>query len=326
MSSLADRRARSPRPYVNHHLDSRHWARFTPREGDIVVSTSYKSGTTWMQYILLHLVLPEHAPKPNTVDVSPWLDERTIDLDAALRTLDAQTHQRIIKSHLPADGLPLHDGVRYVIVARDARDVFMSLWNHYRHLSPAAYRSLRGGPDAAAGAPFPDPPADARAFWRAWIARGWFEGETEGYPFWGNLRHTASWWAERDRENVLLVHFADLLADPAREIARVAAHVGVRIDRARALRVAEATAFSRMKAVAHTFLENDGSSFVGGARRFIHRGTNGRWRDVLTEADLALWKAAVERELPAGAARWLEHGSAALARPSAVDRAAGASA
>lgn len=300
------------RTYLNHHLDSRHWQRYRPRPGDVVVTTSYKSGTTWMQYILLNLIFPDERARPSTVEVSPWLDERTLDLETALATLDRQTHRRVLKSHLPVDGLVLHPEVRYVVVARDARDVFMSLWNHYRHLSPAALRSLRGATSTTEAQTFPEAPSDPGSFWRSWITSGWFDWERDGYPFWSNLRHTASWWAERHRPNVLLVHFADLLSAPHEQILRVADHVGIAIDARRARAIADATSFDRMKARAHTFLENDGASFVGGADTFIHRGTNGRWRDVLTAADLELWREATERELPPDAARWLEGGSRAL--------------
>ena len=51
-----------------------------------------------------------------------------------------------------------------------------------------------------------------------------------------------------------------------------------------------------------------GLIFEGGAGRFFHRGTNGRWRDVLTENDGALYEAAaagLEPELRS----WLEAGS-----------------
>ena len=47
---------RMTRVYQNHHLDSTRWDRYRPRENDVIVSTSYKSGTTWMQMILYQLL------------------------------------------------------------------------------------------------------------------------------------------------------------------------------------------------------------------------------------------------------------------------------
>jgi aryl sulfotransferase len=49
--------------------------------------------------------------------------------------------------------------------------------------------------------------------------------------------------------------------------------------------------------------------FEGGASRFFHKGTNGRWRDVLTEEDLALYETAAAR-LDPELRSWLEAGSA----------------
>ena len=46
----------------------------------------------------------------------------------------------------------------------------------------------------------------------------------------------------------------------------------------------------------------------GGARRFIHKGTNGRWRDAFAPEDLAAYAARVEREFPPELAAWLENG------------------
>lgn len=38
-----------------------------------------------------------------------------------------QTDRRFIKSHLPQDATPYFDEVHYIIVGRDARDVFISM-------------------------------------------------------------------------------------------------------------------------------------------------------------------------------------------------------
>ena len=66
-----------------------------------------------------------------------------------------------------------------------------------------------------------------------------------------------------------------------------------------------------MKRNADQIVADADELWKGGARRFIHKGTNGRWRDVLTAADLELYAKAVERTLPADCARWLESGRGA---------------
>ena len=124
------------REYVSWIFDSRHWDRFRPREGDIVVSTSYKSGTTWMQNILRQLLYPE-AAKPPVSLLSPWIDRQNAEADTMFSTLEAQRRRRFLKSHLPLDALPYYPQVRYIVVVRDPRDVFMSFWNHYSQMTEA---------------------------------------------------------------------------------------------------------------------------------------------------------------------------------------------
>lgn len=109
---------RRTRVYQSYLFDSRNWDRYRPRDGDVVISTSYKSGTTWMQNILRQLVFPE-APRPPVSAVSPWLDRRNPEIGATIAALEAQTHRRFIKSHLPLDAQPFFAEVRYIVVVRD---------------------------------------------------------------------------------------------------------------------------------------------------------------------------------------------------------------
>ena len=170
---------RVTRTYQNHHLDSTRWDVYRPRPDDVIVTTSYKSGTTWTQQILLWLLHGDQEPMPELGEVSPWVDARFMgttkeQLGEILEGLSSPrfTTPRFIKSHLPLDGLPYYPEVRYVIVARDARDVFMSLLNHYSSYTDIAMAALNS-PDRP-GDPMPRCPEDPREVWRAWMTRGWF--------------------------------------------------------------------------------------------------------------------------------------------------------
>jgi hypothetical protein len=49
-------------------------------------------------------------------------------------------------------------------------------------------------------------------------------------------------------------------------------------------------------------------TFVGGAARFLHKGTNGRWKYVVSSADLARYDAQVEALFTPDLAHWVANG------------------
>jgi hypothetical protein len=116
--------------------DSRRWEAFQPRDGDVVIATFAKCGTTWMQRIVDLLVF--QSPDVRQFgEMSPWLDATIFNpLEDDLATLEAQTHRRYIKSHLPFDALPLWDTVKYIHVGRDGRDQRLSWQNHEQGFRP----------------------------------------------------------------------------------------------------------------------------------------------------------------------------------------------
>jgi aryl sulfotransferase len=107
---------------------------------------------------------------------------------------------------------------------------------------------------------------------------------------------------------VLLVHFAALKADLPGEIARIAAFLDIEIDPAQAPAILEHCTFDWMKAHAGKAAPLGGVFWDGGAQTFINKGTNGRWRDVLTAQDNAEYGARAYAELGPEAARWLATG------------------
>jgi aryl sulfotransferase len=299
------------RVYENHHLDSPRWDRFETRPGDILITTAYKSGTTWTQTIVANLLFGEGEIPGPIMDISPWIDMRVRPFEEIVARTAAQTHRRFLKTHLALDGIPYKPDMQYIYVGRDLRDVFMSLWNHYGGHSDEAFE-LFNAPETRVGDPLPHPPSDLHVLWAEWVNRGWFDWEPEGWPYWSSAHHARTWFDYRHLDNILFVHFADLLADPTTEIARIGRFIGVEPGEAELARIVEATSFKSMKSKADDVVGVAAGMWEGGAKRFINKGTNGRWRDVLDEAELAQFDALVDRALKPECAAWLEHGRSAL--------------
>lgn len=292
--------------YQNHTLDTTRWESYIPRDDDIVIATPYKSGTTWMQMIVLHLIFQDLQTRP-VMDIAPWLDSRFRPLDEVIQHLEQQEHRRCIKSHLPLDGLPYHSQIRYIFVGRDARDVFMSLWNHHSNFTKELHTFINTLPGRK-GHPFPRCPEDIGDFWHQWITVGWFDWESEGYPYWSNMRHVQTWWNFRHLPNILFVHFNDLLSDLHGEIRRIADFLDITVSEEILAGIAQAVTIANAKQNAEQLLPHADETWKGGAKTFINQGTNGRWQTVLTDDDLELYTAAVARELTPDCVHWLEKG------------------
>jgi aryl sulfotransferase len=290
------------REYRNHHLDSTRWDGLIPRDDDIIITTAYKTGTTWTQRIVAALVLGHASVK--LAEVSPWVDARFHGpVEPVLAGLEAQRHRRFMKSHLPADGLREFPNAKYLVVGRDTRDVFMSLWNHYSAYTDLAYEILNG--DDRPGAELPRCPETPRELWRRWITQGWFDWESDGWPFWSFHHHISTWWAARDAPNVLLVHFADLRADTEAQMRRIAAFLEIDVDDELWPALVADVGIDAMRTEAQQGSDESSLFFQGGASTFFNKGTNGRWRDILTDDDVAMYEKAAA-ELDPELCAWLE--------------------
>jgi aryl sulfotransferase len=291
-------------------IDSRRWDGYQPRLGDIVIATYPKCGTTWMQRIVGLLIFQDPAPRP-VMELSPWIDRRGREpVEAVLARIEAQKHRRFLKAHLPADGLPLHDEVRYVHVARDGRDACLSFHNHGTGLTAEVLAGLDriGREDPTIRQPYPRVAADPGEHFHRWIVGGAEPAYGPGPAAASFLEGERSWWEERHRSNVLLVHHADLKADLAAEMRRVAEFLGIDVPAGLWPALVEAAGFSAMRRDGAVLMGSVAASFTGGDRRFFHRGDNGRWLGRFRPADLARYEAEVAARLPPACARWLEHG------------------
>ena len=63
--------------YRNHTLDSTRWDSYRGHDDDVIITTAYKAGTTWMQRIMASLILGPGPLYANlTAEISPWVDAR----------------------------------------------------------------------------------------------------------------------------------------------------------------------------------------------------------------------------------------------------------
>jgi aryl sulfotransferase len=295
------------REYRNHHLDSTRWDDFEPRDNDIIITTAYKSGTTWMQQIVGMLIFQGEDLPESVTHSDYWVDFRMTPREEIMALIMQQKHRRFLKTHLPIDGIPFYPQCKYIYVGRDGRDVFMSLFNHYKNYSKLSYDRFNNMPRSV-GDPLPSCPDDPREFWLDWISKGWFEWEKDGYPFWSLFDHVQSWWNYRHLPNILFVHFANLKKDLPAEIQRIAEFLNIESEAKKFDTIVEKCTFEYMKKNAARIVPGVEKAFNGGATTFFNKGTNGRWRDVLTAEDIKQYQAVVVERLTPDCAHWLETG------------------
>jgi aryl sulfotransferase len=287
-------------------MDSSRWSAYKPRSGDIIIGTAAKVGTHWMLQIVSLLVF--QSAKPRDLGFAPWLDARFLaPLDEMLQMIDSQAHRRILFSHLPFDALPIYDDVRYIHVARDGRDVCMSMLNHINNMTTEQLNRIaenRRDGDTFQRA-VRQSSRGPREFFLNWIEAG-ASHDLDRADWFFETEHC--YWSERHRPNLLLVHFNDLKTDLSGEMRRISAFLEIPVNEAIWPNLVEAATFDSMKRNGAQILAKLEHLFRGGHETFLHQGTNERWRDALTEADLELYENRAHTALSPGLFNWLRNG------------------
>ncbi len=298
MPEMISKPPRKTREFQNHHMDSTYWDNFRFREDDVIVATYAKSGTTWTQQIVGQLIFAGD-PEVRISDISPWWDMRPVPPEVRAM-VDAQTHRRVVKTHLPADALVMSPKAKYLYVARDGRDVAWSMHNHHMGFRPDTFEMFNAIPGRV-GETFGPADPDIHRYFLTWL-------EKDGWPWWSFWDNTATWWARRDLPNVKLVHFNDLKADLEGQMRGIADFLEIDLpDQVWPQAVTHCT-FDWMKANAEQVAPLGGAPWEGGADTFMNKGVNGRWRDILSAAESQAYEAKAEAMLGPECARWLMTG------------------
>lgn len=299
MSSLDIEWPKKTRELHSNHFISTIWNDFRFRDDDIVISTYGKAGTTWTQQIVGQLIFNGAEDVPVN-ELSPWLDLRVPPPEIKLPLVEAQTHRRFVKTHLPVDALVYSPKAKYIYIGRDGRDVLWSMYNHHANANDAFYEAMNETPGLV-GEKLERVTSDVRTYFNTWIQR-------DGYPFWSFWENVSSWWAIRHLPNIHFMHFEAMKRDMEGEIRRLAAFLDIEIDEARWPAIVEHCSFDYMKKHADKSAPLGGALWEGGASTFINKGTNGRWRDVLSAEECASYEALARDKLGEECARWLMTG------------------
>lgn len=283
------------RTYLSPVADSRRWHGFVHRPGDIVISTPSKAGTTWTQMLISLLAFdgpdfPDHLGR-----ISPWLDADLTPLPEVLHRLEAQTHRRFIKTHVPLDGLPLDDRVTYVVVGRDPRDVRLSMGDHgdnfdLERVVPLLAANLGAEELERRRAAMPRYATFGDA-----VAAPPGSCHTASHPA-HVLHHLRTGWDRQDQDNVVLLHYADLRADVVEETIRLARALGFEQDPRRIRDLAAHSDFARMRARADQLAPEPGNWRSNAD--FFRSARMRAWAEAYDDADLRAYDARVQALYP----------------------------
>jgi len=270
--------------YRSPEEDSDRWRRFPFRDGDIVVSTRSKSGTTWMQQILVSMIHGSPDLPAPLGELSPWVDWLVEPEDALFERVEAQPGRRVVKTHTPLDGVVLDPRAAYVVVVRDPLDLAVSLFHQGDNIDRERVAELSGEPVRLA------PPRPPLAEW----LRDWTLAEvdrtTSMDSLEGVVHHAADAWGRRGSGQVHVVAYADLVADLEGEMRALAAGLEIPVAEDAWPGLVAAASFDAMRGRAA-----DRSPATRGVLKdpaaFFRRGRPGAGREVLDPADLAAYEA-----------------------------------
>jgi hypothetical protein len=129
------------------------------------------------------------------------------------------------------------------------------------------------------------------------------------------LHHLDMAWQRRRDPNVALFHYADLKADLASELLRLARVLGISCAPDRARELAAEASLARMRERAAEVAPDATQGLWKDVRAFFRGGGTGEWRGRLAAADLAAYEARVAELAARDLAAWAHGGR----RASGVD-------
>ncbi len=228
--SFAGRQANKPQKL------SKAFENYEPDEHDIFVSTFSKSGTNWMMQIAYQIAWRGEGEFENIHDVIPWPDpqgrraqKQMIPLNNDVTKQLSPTGMRVIKTHFSTEYVPYNDKAKYLVVIRDPKEVFVSSYPFIAAIAGPIMPSVEVWLDM-------------------FLSKQWVMNFGNSWA-----EHSASYWALKDKPNVLLLSYSNLKNDPEAGIRKVAQTLGINLNKEEMTKVLEKSSFQYMKTIDYKF-------------------------------------------------------------------------
>ena len=193
---------------------------------EVFIATYSKSGTNWAIQLALQTAHRGAAEFGHVFEEVPWPEglptNRSISLAQACASPRSPTGKVIVKTHLPASAVPYDPRAAYITVIRDPKEVAVSAY-HFM-VGMVGYLDI----------------VDFDEWYRRFV---YDAALLEGWA-----GHTASYWAMRERANVLVLTYSDMKADLDGCARRFAEVMGVELSEAEHAEVVRRAGFEHMKA------------------------------------------------------------------------------
>ncbi len=216
---------------------------------DIFLVSFPKSGNTWTRFLLANLRFPDEPA--SWANINRLIPDPT---GTSKRDFDRMPRPRIIKSHECFD--PRYPRVVYIV--RDPRDVVVSQYHYHRKI-----RKIED-----------DSPIEK------FVTR-FLAGETCPHGSWG--QNISTWlYTSEGSARFLLLRYEDLVADTARELAKVVAFLKFSATPGQIAQAVERSSADRMRQLEKK--QPDKNELMKGSRKdlsFVRAAGSGGWRSDL---------------------------------------------
>ena len=270
-------------------MSSERWQKlqkYPLRSDDVIISSFPRSGSTWTQHIVRLLRNGGIDDGVSLDDAVPLLDSlgsvKGNSLKLNPNAADELPSPRSMKVHLPyhmtPGGIPHTTGVKYIYVARNPKDVCVSLW----HFNQKEVGKMTGTNWSISS-------------WDLHLANFMEAKESSGI-YGGWLNHVLGWWEHRDAKNILFIRYETMSKEPYKIVQKIAEFMDMKNASQELIEtVCKKASFSSM--CGNPGVNNRKRAGAREAIAYLRKGIVGDWKECFTDEQNMEFEIQIVRKL-----------------------------